>query len=375
MQSAGGPPAPIETGPNATAVAVAPSARRAFVASAGPLDARGNPMGLGTVTTVDLTSWRKIRSTTVGIAPRALLVDEASGRVFVVNRGLPAAEGGPPDGSLSILSVHDGALLQTVALGADPVALARDPASGRIVVVDEGPQARPGQLFILEPADGRVVVSLPVGLYADDVAVDPASGTAFVANFVGNSVSVVDVRHGTLVATLPLGEPPGTVRTAIPSTDGRRLAVLALPGHTTGGGKSPGVILSVDATDGAILAEKTINASTLLRSPGGGVVASGPAAAGESTVQLLDDADGLRGLWTQQVAGTVVAMAAPPAGLLSVVTAAPDRFLALDPRDGRVQAAADLADKPAALVVDDTTGYIIVASDHSATVIRGGASR
>jgi YVTN family beta-propeller protein len=53
-----------------------------------------------------------------------------------------------------------------------------------------------------------VTATIPVGSSPDAVAADPAAGTIYVANFVDNTVSVIDAATGTVTATIGVGSSP-----------------------------------------------------------------------------------------------------------------------------------------------------------------------
>jgi serine/threonine-protein kinase len=56
-----------------------------------------------------------------------------------------------------------------------------------------------------------VTRTIPVGFNPDGVAVDPAARSVYVANFLGNSVSVIDEAARTVTATIPVGPNPDGV--------------------------------------------------------------------------------------------------------------------------------------------------------------------
>ncbi len=58
-----------------------------LVAADGPLDAQGYPVGPGVVDVLDASSGIVVRTIGVGVAPRAIAVDERGGRAIVVNSG------------------------------------------------------------------------------------------------------------------------------------------------------------------------------------------------------------------------------------------------------------------------------------------------
>jgi len=63
---------------------------RAYVVSAGPLYAAGNPQGAGTVYVLDARSGAILHALPAGLLPVAVSVDERRGRAYVISRGCPA---------------------------------------------------------------------------------------------------------------------------------------------------------------------------------------------------------------------------------------------------------------------------------------------
>lgn len=60
---------------------------RVYVASAGPTNSVGNPLGNGSVSILDARSGTVVRAITVGVFPGDVVADERTGRAFVVNQG------------------------------------------------------------------------------------------------------------------------------------------------------------------------------------------------------------------------------------------------------------------------------------------------
>jgi len=60
----------------------------------------------------------------------------------------------------------------------------------------------------IDTATNTVIATIPVGSYAEDVAVSPDSRHAYIANAVSNTVSVIDTANNTVTATIPVGQDP-----------------------------------------------------------------------------------------------------------------------------------------------------------------------
>jgi len=90
------------------------------------------------------------------------------------------------------------ALLRTVGVGRDPVALAVDGQAGRVFVVGAA-----GSVTTLDATTGGVMRTIAVGRGAQAVVVDEATGRAFVTD--PGRVFVLDARTGTVLRALSVG--------------------------------------------------------------------------------------------------------------------------------------------------------------------------
>jgi YVTN family beta-propeller protein len=154
----------------------------------------------------------------------ALAVDARTGRVFVTTMA---------SSTVHVLDARSGAVLGTVAVGVGPDAVAMDDASGRVVVATSYDH----RVSILDARTGRVqhTVVLHQGASLDAVlteamavAVDRRTGRAVVAESDANSVSVLDVRTGAVLRTIPVGVHPRAI--AVDERTGR--AFVANSGGT-----------------------------------------------------------------------------------------------------------------------------------------------
>jgi len=110
------------------ALAVDGRSRRAFVA---------DPHG-ASVVMLDARSGQVLRTITVGQFPTAMVVDTRRGRAYVASRDEAASFNPTTTGSVSVLDTRTGAILRTIPVGVDPVALAVDEGSGRVFVATRG---------------------------------------------------------------------------------------------------------------------------------------------------------------------------------------------------------------------------------------------
>src|SRR5438132_4054502 len=136
-----------------------------------------------------------VRTTTVGVGPGDIQVDEQSGRAFVINMG---------SNTVSVLDTHTGALVQTVDMGRatvpahrptprGPFALTIDARAGRVVVADIS-----GGVSTLDARSGRLLRTVPSGFWPEQVAVDTRTGHAVVLDYAGDESSAGDRSNGTI---------------------------------------------------------------------------------------------------------------------------------------------------------------------------------
>ncbi len=151
----------------------------------------------GSVTVLDARNGDSLATTQVGLVPDALAVDEATGRVFVANRD---------SHSVSLLDGRTGHLLRTIPLDLTPYAVAVDAPTGRVFVAG-GEDSPSGQsVRILDANSGKVVQSIAAGHGAQALAIDPTSSHVLVAT--DNGVAVVDGRSGAVLRSVAVrGEP------------------------------------------------------------------------------------------------------------------------------------------------------------------------
>ena len=101
----------------------------------------------GTVSVLDALTGAMRRTVVVGaIRPRSLcgnlidvLVDERTGRAFVLNGGAADSRFYTTNGSMSVLDVDSGRVLRTIPVGNGPIAMAIDERTARVFVVNSGP--------------------------------------------------------------------------------------------------------------------------------------------------------------------------------------------------------------------------------------------
>lgn len=217
------------------AVAVDERGGRVFVAD----------YGSGSVSMLDAASGGLLTTIKVGAGPQAVLVDEHSGRVFVTNGdagtlsvldarngqvvatlrqpnvepvAVDAAVGRVASLSLyglTMLDAHSGAVAHATSLGGAVLPywsqnMAVDARTGRIYVVttaafDRNMPTAPGSVYVLDGATGALLRRVPIGWNPGPIAIDEATGRAFVVDE-GGPVTMPD----------PLGWMPAWLRDRLP---------------------------------------------------------------------------------------------------------------------------------------------------------------
>jgi len=114
-------------------------------ASGGPLAVDGRSghvfvldSGGASVAMLDRQSGLVLRTIPVGQFPLAVALDARRGRVYVVSRDSASSFNPTDTGSVSVIDTRMGAVLRTIPVGVDPVAVAVDVDSGRVFVVTRG---------------------------------------------------------------------------------------------------------------------------------------------------------------------------------------------------------------------------------------------
>ncbi len=306
-------------GRNPSAVAVDEQTGRAFVVSQGDLDAYANPVGRGSVAVLDPRSGQRLATLTVGVAPVAVATDPRSGHVFVVNAG---------EGSVTILDGWRGRVLGVVAVGPGPRAVAVDVPDRRVIVASAGvadSMGTPigaGSVSLLDAGSGQVVGTVALGAAPLAVAVDQRRGHAVLlaANrgLARGTLSVLDIRSRRILGAAPTGWLPGAV--AIDERLGRAFVI--------GQGNAPGagLVTMVDTRAGRLVRTVPLPALPLAVAAdprtGHVVVATGAGA--------LDVLDARTGALSRAIALTGY----PAAAALTINAAAGRAFLAIPTGDG-----------------------------------------
>jgi len=217
-------------------VAIASQAGRIVVLDSG---SRYNTWGT-TVRLLDERSGALVRTTTVGLDPLAVAVEERAGHVFVASTGPSDRYGNARGaGTVSMLDARSGALLHMAKVGLRPQEMADDERTGRLFVANYTGNS----VSVLDTRTGAVIATTRVGIDPTSIAVDDQTGRVFVAAEGSNIVSMLDARTGALLRIIATGFPTAL---AVDRTAGHLLVASVGP-HTPAG------ISLLDARTGALI--------------------------------------------------------------------------------------------------------------------------
>jgi len=265
------------------AVTVDPRTGRALVIDR-VTDSSGMPTGVGTLSTVDITAGSVVHSVPVGPDPRAVMVDERAGKIFVAD---------DDDASLRVLDSRSGAMLRSIAVGQRPHAVAADERTGRMFVVNTGDGSvsmlderrgavlrtttvatswdsaglavdagrnrvyvgGPHTVSVLDARNGQMLQRIDIGGNVNGLTVDPRSGQVYVTG--DTTLRVVDGRDGHILRAIPFAGTTGTAgatgAVAVDPARGRVFVTQAAPIDDNGVAAGAGWVNVLDARSGALL--------------------------------------------------------------------------------------------------------------------------
>ena len=197
-----------------SAVAIAPDGSTIYILDSAP---RPDCAPNGTLLQVDASSLQSTAQLCVGLNPAAVAVSPNGQLIYVANAG---------DGTLTVVDL-DGPEREPLELGAgsSPRALELSPDGASAFVSDFGNNT----LLVVNTAQLEVDAAIAVGEGPLDATLTP-DGDVLVANFVGESVSVVDLDAGVSVSEVNVG---GSA-TAIARANDGSLLVTAAQGSAVG---------------------------------------------------------------------------------------------------------------------------------------------
>lgn len=135
-------------------------------------------------------------------------------------------------GTISIVDTSTSEIVDTVpAGGAHPSGLRFLPDGRHLIISYIGNDVRdPGALGKMDLKTGKMVWKVPVQAQSERFDITPDGKRAYVANLIAQSISVVDLEKGEIVATIP--SPEGYPFNVLSSPRGDRAFVAAVMGNT-----------------------------------------------------------------------------------------------------------------------------------------------
>jgi YVTN family beta-propeller protein len=152
-----------------------------------------------TLSVIDLSTNRLVRNLATGRAPVNPTFSRDWTKLYVSN---------VLDGTLSIIDARKAKIVDTIAAGGrHPSGLRFLPDGRHLVISYIGDRITDaGSLGIMDLQTGKLVKSIPVQAQSERFDITPDGKRAYVANIVGQSISVVDLEKGIVTDTIPSPE-------------------------------------------------------------------------------------------------------------------------------------------------------------------------
>jgi YVTN family beta-propeller protein len=178
-----------------------------YVLNSGPNSTCPTTGSLSTISTATLTVTGTF---CVGVNPVAMVQSPANGWIYVLNQGDDSISAFNPAGPFIV-----GTITAANGLGLNPVSVTTN-SQGWIFVVTEGDGVNPGTLDIIPSGYYYIAATIPLGVGPMASVVDPHLNRLYVANTIGNTVSVFDASNVNvannpampLLATVQVGTSP-----------------------------------------------------------------------------------------------------------------------------------------------------------------------
>jgi len=245
------------------------------------------------------------------------------------------------------------AIARAVPVGRAPTGLAIDPATGYAFIAS-GPE---GALTTLDAPDGPPLARAAVGRDPVAVAVASQERRVFVANRASDSVSMLDAGDGTVLYTATVGAAPNAI------------AIDAASGHVFVADSGANTLTVLDGATGYVVGTTRLTgrpAALAVDGATGQVVAATNGPSGAGSVSVLDGASGT--LQRTTAIGAGVTALAVAVGADRIVIAGNDgRVRLLDARGGAMRRTVDIVAgldaRTVSLAVDEDKGYVLVAAE------------
>ncbi len=164
----------------------------------------------GSISIISTTTLTVTGTYCVGVNPVAMVQSPTNGWIYILNQGDDSVSAFNPAGPFVV-----GTITATNGLGLNPVSVTAN-SQGWIFVVTQGDGVNPGALNLIPSGFYYIAASIPLGIGPTSSVVDPNLNRLYVANTVGNTVSVFDASNVNvannpampLLATVAVGTTP-----------------------------------------------------------------------------------------------------------------------------------------------------------------------
>lgn len=134
--------------------------------------------------------------TRVGVGAHiwGMLFDELSGTLYLGHAG-----------TAEVVALNEKTnAVSSIPVGGIPCALAVDPVTRRLYVVNYGDET----VSVIDLSAGKAIATLPVGKHPQAVTIDPRSHRVYVANVLGDDVTVIDGTKNSVIGASSAGVHP-----------------------------------------------------------------------------------------------------------------------------------------------------------------------
>jgi YVTN family beta-propeller protein len=188
-----------------------------------------------TLSVIDLSENRLLENQPTGVAPVNPTFNRDWTKLYLSN---------VKDNTLSIVDTKTGKVVDTIPAGAPhPSGLRFLPDGKHLVISYIGDKVtEAGMLGIMDLETGKLVKKIPVEAQSERFDITPDGKRAYVANLIGQTVSVVDLEKGSVIATIP--SPEKYPFNVLVSPKGLRAFVATVMGNT---------IMEIDTTTNTVI--------------------------------------------------------------------------------------------------------------------------
>jgi DNA-binding beta-propeller fold protein YncE len=305
------------------------------------------------------------RSAYVAEVPATVSALTADGQRLLVASASRALSGGP--GHLTVLEESTGRVTYQVPTAVNPIAALRGFAD-EILVLGQGTPTTAGSVHILD-ARGQALATVSVGTYPSAVVVNAQHDHAFVANQLGNSISVIDLSAHRVTRSVMLGPAPGTLAQLALDEDANALVAMSYPPRVSRDQPTEGLVQVIDADSLAQRASTTLSKPAMMKMVGRGGAAVVLGATDQATLVLALSIPGATVTWSREYAERIDALVTGSSRFVYLLNARARTVTVLDATTGEVACSHTLQGTPLLLAPDDSTGVFVIASGGEVVVV------